>query len=111
MEIQGPFTLSLIDNSDNGLREIHLGFTPDFQQLGLTERVEAVKSHLSDLHQAIEAEIDAASQQGMMSISQIIGQLLPHLESDEISLDQTIIIETGPSQASPFDDLLRSATL
>ena len=111
MEIQGPFTISVSDNSETGLRELHLGFKPAVQQQALKERLLGVKKYLSQLHQDISTETDTNNQQGMLTISQIVEQLLPHLESDDIPLEETIIIEIGPSQSSPFDDLLRGATL
>ncbi|VAW69130.1 hypothetical protein MNBD_GAMMA09-3224 [hydrothermal vent metagenome] len=111
MEIQGPFTIAINDNSETGLRELHLGFKPAIQQLSLDERLAAIKNHLSELHKNIEAESDTTSQQGMITITQIIEELLPHLEADEIPLNETIVIEIGPVQTSPFDDLLRGATL
>ncbi len=111
MEIQGPFTIAISDNSDSGLRELHLGFKPAVQQQKLEERLSAIKNHLSELHKNINSESDANNQQGMITISQIIEELLPHLEADEIPLDETIVIEIGPIQTSPFDDLLRGATL
>ena len=111
MEIQGPFTIAINDNNDSSLRELHLGFKPAIQQQHLQERLTAVKNHLTELHENIKLETDATSQQGMITISQIIEELLPHLEADEIPLDETIMIEIGPVQSSPFDDLLRGATL
>lgn len=111
MEIQGPFTISINDNSDSGLRELHFGFKPAFQQQPLADRIDTLKSHLAELQQAIDAESDPANQQGMLTILQIASQILPHLENDEVPLDETIIVEIGPSQSSPFDDLLRGATL
>ncbi len=111
MEIQGPFTIAINDNDDTGLREIHLGFKPAFQQLELVQRIETLQTHLTELAAAIEAEADEANRQGMSTIHQIAAQLLPHLQADEIPLEETIIIEVGPSQSSPLDDLLRGATL
>ena len=111
MEIQGPFTLSINDNKDSGMHELHLGFKPAFQQLALAERIQSVKDHAADLQQQVNEETDEANRQGMMTILQIIEQLMPHLEADEIPLEETSVIEMGPSQASPFDDLLRGATL
>ena len=111
VEIQGPFTIAVNDNSETGLRELHLGFKPAFQQLDLQSRLSAVKDYLSDLQKNIDAESDANNQQGMITIVQISQELLPHLESDEIPLDETIVIEIGPIQTSPFDDLLAGATL
>jgi len=111
MEIQGPFTVAVNDNNETGLRELHLGFKPAFQQLSLDERLVHLKDYLQTLEQDIQSETDANNQQGMLTILQIAQQLQPHLQSDEIPLDETIIIEIGPSQSSPFDDLLRGATL
>ena len=111
MEIQGPFTVAVNDNNDTGLRELHLGFKPAFQQLKLQDRMVHLKDYLQTLEKDIQSEADTNNQQGMMTILQIVQQLQPHLETDEIPLQETIIIEIGPSQSSPFDDLLRGATL
>jgi len=111
VEIQGPFTIAVSDNSETGLRELHLGFKPAFQQQDLQGRLAAVNDYLEILQADIETETDANNQQGMLTILQISQELLPHLESDEIPLDETIVIEIGPIQTSPFDDLLAGATL
>jgi len=111
MEIQGPFTLAVNDNGDTGLRELHLGFKPGFQQQKLEDRLSTLQVYLSDLEKDIATEADENNKQGMITILQIAQQIQPHLASDEIPLDETIIIEIGPSQSSPFDDLLRGATL
>ena len=111
MEIQGPFTIAVSDNNETGLRELHMGFKPAFQQQDLQSRVAAVKKHLDDLQKSIDAESDSNNQQGMVTIVQITEQLLPHIESDQIPLNETIVIEIGPIQTSPFDDLLAGASL
>ena len=111
MEIQGPFTIALSDNSDSGLRELHLGFKPEFQQLDLKSRLSSLQQYLTGLERDIPNETDEDNKQGMITILQIAQQIQPHLASDEIPLGDTIIVEIGPSQASPFDDLIRSATL
>ncbi len=111
MEIQGPFTISINDNKETGMHELHLGFKPAFQQQAHADRMQTVKEHIADLQQQVKEETDESNRQGMITILQIIGELMPHLEADEIPLEETIVIEMGPSQASPFDDLLRGATL
>lgn len=111
MEIQGPFTISINDNHDSGTRELHLGFKPAFRQLALEQRIDMIRSHLNELEQSIRSTTDNADQQGMLTIYQVTSELLPYLESDEIPLEETIIIEIGPSLSSPLDDLLRGATL
>lgn len=111
MEIQGPFTIAVNDNSETGLRELHLGFKPAFQQLDLQSRLETLKDYQASLQADISSNADETNQQGMITILQISQELFPHLESDDIPLEETIIIEIGPSQSSPFDELLRGATL
>jgi len=111
VEIQGPFTIAVNDNADSGLRELHLGFKPAFQQQDLESRLTSIKVYLSDLQKNIDAEKDATNQQGMVTIMQIAQELMPHIEADQIPLEETIVIEIGPIQTSPFDDLLRGATL
>jgi hypothetical protein len=111
MEIQGPFTIAINDNSETGLRELHLGFKPGFQQLELAERLTTLNDYLASLNNDISTEADPDNQQGMILIAQVAQELYPHLESNEIPLDEMIVVEIGPSQSSPFDDLLRGATL
>ncbi len=111
MQIQGPFTIAINDSSETGLRELHLGFKPATQQLDLHSRLSSIKDYLVELHKNIDSESDATNQQGMITIAQIVQELLPHLAADEIPLNETIVIEIGPIQSSPFDDLLRGATL
>lgn len=111
MEIQSPYIVSVNDNSETGLRELHLVFKPDFQALELVDRLSTLKNYIDLLNKDMEAEADEKNQQGMLTIIQISEELYPHLESDEIPLDETIVVDIGPSQLSPFDNLLRDATL
>ena len=111
MEIQGPFTISVNDNSETGLRELHMGFKPGFQQQDLESRLSSLQEYLTKLEQNITSETDENNKQGMLTILQIAQQLQPHMKTDDIPLDETIIVEIGPNQSSPFDDLLRGATL
>ena len=109
MQIEGPFNINVVDKSDSQSRELHLTFTAEFQNLSLDERITDFKNHLNQLQQNIQSTENDAEKQGMLTILQIAEQIFPHVESDEIPLQETIVIEIGPS--SPFDDLLRSATL
>ena len=111
MEIQGPFTISVNDNSETGLRELHMGFKPGFQQQDLESRLSSLQEYLNKLELNITNEADENNKQGMLTILQIAQQLQPHMKTDDIPLDETIIVEIGPNQSSPFDDLLRGATL
>lgn len=107
MQINGPFSVSVIDNSDTQSRELHLSFKPAFQRQPLAARIETVHAHMQSIQQSIDQETNDASRQGMLMMLQIIEELLPHLEQDEIPLDETIVIEMGAS--SPLDKLLQGA--
>lgn len=107
MQINGPFSISVNDNSDTQSRELHLSFKPAFQRQPLQLRLETVQTHLRDLQQSMDAEANDATRQGMLMMMQIIEELYPHIEQDEIPLDETIVIEMGAS--SPLDKLLQGA--
>ncbi len=109
MQIQGPLQIQVVTNEDAQSRELHLSFSNDFQQNTLERRVNDFRRYITDLQNSIEQTDDPASQQGMLTILQISEQILPHLEADEIPLEDAIIVEVGPS--SPFDQLLDNARL
>ena len=109
MQIDAPFSVSIIDNTDSQTRELHLNFTEAFQTCPLEERVKLFKDHIKKLSSNLNNEADAQTTQGMNTILQISEELLPHIVDNEIPLDEKIIIEIGPS--SPFDHLLSGATL
>ncbi|MFW2372176.1 MAG: hypothetical protein ACN4GM_03580 [Gammaproteobacteria bacterium] len=107
MQIEGPFTIQVIDNTDNQSRELQLSFTQEYQAQNTEARINTFRQHIADLQKNIAQESDPAAQQGMLMILQISEELLPHIETDEIPLNEMIAIEIGPS--SPFDQLLNKA--
>ena len=107
MQISGPFSVSVIDNTDTQSRELHLSFKPAFQRQPLAARVETVLAHMQGLQESMEQESNDATRQGMLMMLQIVEELYPHIEQDEIPLDETIVIEMGAS--SPLDKLLQGA--
>lgn len=109
MQIEGPFTIRVIDNTDSQSRELQLNFTQEYQAQNIEARIGSFRQHIVDLQNRIEQESDPDSQQGMLMILQISEQLLPHIEADEIPLNEMIAIEMGPS--SPFDHLLDKAII
>lgn len=109
MQIDAPFTVSVIDNPESQSRELHLSFTESFQNTILKERIELFTNHIKDLGISAKGESDQQTLDGMNTILQISEQLLPHIVNDEIPLNEDIVIEIGPS--SPFDQLISGATL
>lgn len=111
MEIEGPFTITIHDNSETSAQELHLHFKAGFQQLPLAKRLETLQQYLAELQQNIARESNEANRQGLLSIAQITEQLYPHLQADEIPLQETTVIGMVPGQVSPLQGLLRSASL
>lgn len=109
MQIQGPLRIKVVTNETSGSHELHLDFADDFRNLDPAQRTQGFREYIQGLHQDLQNAADSAEQQGMATVLQIAEQLLPHIDADEIELEETIIIEIGPT--SPFDQLLDSATL
>lgn len=107
MQINGPFSISIVDNTDTQSRELHLSFKPAFQRQPQVARLETLQTHIQSLQQSVEQETNDATRQGMLMMLQIVEELYPHIEQDEIPLDETIVIEMGAS--SPLDKLLQGA--
>ena len=103
MIIEGPLSIGIIDN-DNGTRELHLDFNDDFRALKLSQQAEAFHEFLLYLKSEIGVlEEDDPNRQGMMMILQISEQLLPHIEANEIPLDETIVVNLEVN--NPFGNI------
>jgi hypothetical protein len=107
MLIDGPFDLQIIET--DGSRELHLSYKEAFQALQLSERVQQMQQHLQDLQASYQASSDPAEQQGMQMIMQVVAQILPFIEADEIALDEAIVLEL--ETASPISNLINDASL
>jgi len=107
MLIDGPLQLQIIENDAD--RELHIIFKEDFQLLDLAQRVAQMKQHLNDLHTHYNTSNDAAEQQGMQMIIQVVSQILPLIEANEVACDETIILDLGSTSA--INDLIKDATM
>lgn len=97
MVIEGPFTIGIVENPETLGRELHLSFTPAFQSLDSAARTAAFVAYLDDLRTQMAAlGEDDQNRAGMATILQVAEQLLPHLEADEIPLEETIVLEIQP---------------
>ena len=107
MLIDGPLKLQILENDTE--RELHITFKEDFQLLDTQDRVAQMKQHLNDLLTQYHASNDAAEQQGMQMIIQVVSQLLPLIEAENVACDETIILELG--KTSSINDLVNDATM
>lgn len=107
MLIDGPFDLQIIET--DGSRELHISYKEAYQALDLNSRVQQMQQHLQDLQANYQASSDPAEQQGMQMIMQVVARILPYIETDEISLDEAIVLEL--EKTSPIHNLINDATL
>jgi len=103
MEITGPLTISVINN-DTGGRELHLSFKPEFRILNLQQQSEDFQKFISTLVNEIHGlEESDANRQGMTTILQICEQLQPHIDGNELPLEETIVVNIQTQ--SPFGNI------
>ncbi len=100
MEITGPFKIGTMQN-DMGGHELHLGFTPEFRALNIAEQTDAFQQYIRDLINSISRlDPNDPNRRGMLTILQVAEQLMPHIEANEIPLEETIVISL--QQDNPF---------
>lgn len=103
MEISGPLTIGVSDN-DTGVRELHLGFKPEFRILKLEQQSASFQGFINTLANEIyKLDADDADRQGMTTILQICEQLQPHVDANELPLEETIVVNIQTH--SPFGNI------
>ncbi len=110
MAIEGPISVSVTDLEDPGKRELHISFKPEFQSLTLEQQGSEFSQYVENLKlQYQQAEANSSEQQGVMTILQVAEQLLPHIQTGEIPLMETIVIEMH--QQPGLDDLIKQTEI
>jgi hypothetical protein len=103
MEITGPLTIGVID-TDTGSREIHLAFKPEFRILHLQQQSEKfqefITTLINEIHKLDESD---PNRQGMTTILQICEQLQPHIDANELPLEETIVVNI--QTRNPFGNI------
>ena len=103
MEIKGPFKIGTVQN-DIGGHELHLDFTTEFRAMNTARQADAFRNYINDLINAISVlDEDDADRKGMLTILRVAQQLMPHIEANEIPLEETIVISL--QQDNPFGNI------
>jgi len=106
MDITEPFTISVHDPKPD-LRELHLDFSDEFKQMSVELRLECVRAYIESLIKQSQNINDPASQRGVMTVIEIAEQLLPHIQSESLPLNQTLVVEMGEAaEGSSLKELL-----
>ena len=92
MKITGPLKIGILEN-DMGGREVHLDFNDDFRILNQSQQTDTFRAFIANLSKDIDALDDSnPDKKGMLTIHQICEQIMPHLEANEIPLEETIVV-------------------
>ena len=103
MEINGPFNIGTLQN-DMGGHELHLDFTAEFRALNSAQQADAFQNYINSLINEISRlDEKETNRQGMLTIQQVAEQLMPHIQANEIPLEETIVISL--QQGNPFGNI------
>ena len=103
MKISGPLKIGILEN-DMGGREVHLDFNADFRILHLSQQIDTFRAFIANLAKDIDALDDSSpDKKGMVTIHQICEQIMPHIEANEIPLEETIVVSF--QSENPFGNI------
>lgn len=107
MQIQGPVRINIGEPADGQGRLLLMSFRPEFKAQPLEARGAAFADYLAELNAGVaDPALDEANRMGMLIVQQVAEQLLPHVQADELDLEQEMIIQIRPQEASAISDLL-----
>lgn len=111
MLIEGPLNIAIAEPADGQGKVLVIGFQPEFQVLDLSGQSHQFRAYLEELKVYIEAPdgTDERNRAGMLIVQQIAEQLLPHIESGDLVLEETMTVQIRQSeQTVAVVDLLSS---
>ena len=103
MEIKGPFNIGIMQNDMDG-HELHLEFTTEFRSMNAAQQADTFQNYIVSLINEI-SHLDEkdVNRQGMLTILQVAEQLMPHIQANEIPLEETIVVNL--QQDNPFGNI------
>lgn len=106
MSVSPPFDIAVHDPKPT-LRELHFSFSQTFQEMDIDQRLEALRAYIESLITQTKSLQDENAQRGMITVIQIVEELLPHIQSNNLPLHETLIVELGEDAVgSTLNDLL-----
>lgn len=109
MLIEGPMTITISDPADGQGKVLVILFTPEFQALPLNEQGAQFQDYMRLLSRHIDSQdaVDERNRAGMAIIYQFAEQLLPHILSGDLALEERIVLQIRQeAQAVALTDLL-----
>lgn len=106
MDISGPLKVGVVEPSPQGSYELHINFTEEFKGADLAAQGEQFRAYLAALDAALRGGLDERNAQGVLLVQQICEQLRPHIESGDVALGETLVIEVQRTPGVNLVDLL-----
>ena len=109
MLIEGPMKITIAEPEDGEGKILIIGFQPEFQRLDQSAQTQKFQIYLEELDRNIAALAgrDERNRAGMLIVQQIAEQLMPHITSGELALEETMTVQIRKSeQAVAVTDLL-----
>lgn len=89
--------MNIVDDEALDKRTLEISFIEDFQQLQHDQQLSELKSYIQRLYQNAQTlNKGQADRQGVLMIMQICEELLPHIQQQDIDLNETIELEMSP---------------
>jgi hypothetical protein len=111
MLIEGPMNITISDPADGQGKVLVIVFTPEFQSLTVEEQGAQFQAYMAMLAQHINSQdaVDERNRAGMAIIYQFAEELLPHIVSGDLALEERIVLQLRQeAQAVALTDLLAS---
>ncbi|MGB5639453.1 MAG: hypothetical protein WBM63_10055, partial [Sedimenticolaceae bacterium] len=99
--------VGVVEPSPEGNYELHIDFKDEFKAADLAAQGERFRAYIAELGAALKGDLDARDAQGIMLIQQVCEQLQPHVETGEVALGETLVIEVQRTPGVNLADLLR----
>ncbi len=97
MLIEGPITVGFVDDEQSGVRELRIGFKAEFQALAAVDRHAEFVRFATQLKQtAAGLPVGDSTRQGMLVVLQVVEEITPYLQADEIPLDEEVAVNIQP---------------
>lgn len=109
MLIEGPMNITISDPADGQGKVLVILFTPEFQALPLKQQGQQFQDYMRLLARHIDSQdaVDERNRAGMAIIYQFADQLLPHILSGDLALEERIVLQIRQEdQAVALTDLL-----
>jgi len=109
MLIEGPLKIAIAEPEDGQGKILVIGFQPEFQKLGPSDQSRQFRDYIAALGGDVAGfeGVDERNRAGMLIVQQIAEQLLPHIESGDLALEETMTVQIRQGeQAVAVTDLL-----